>query len=84
MRSYLPYHGLDTANFLEWWDILVWVEGSIYALDEDNEEHTFEQISDSERIRKEPQRSIVNRLEEGKVGGCNLGQSKSVAPIACC
>lgn len=38
MQTYLPYHGLGANHFLEWWDILVWVEGTIYGLDERNED----------------------------------------------
>ena len=38
MQTYLPYHGLGADHFLEWWDILVWVEGTIYGLDERNED----------------------------------------------
>ncbi|KAK2080484.1 hypothetical protein QBZ16_000337 [Prototheca wickerhamii] len=38
VQTYLPYHGLGANHFLEWWDILVWVEGTIYGLDERNED----------------------------------------------
>ena len=38
--SYLPYHNLAIPDFLKWWDVLVWVEGTIYAMDEDNEDLT--------------------------------------------
>lgn len=38
VQTYLPYHGLGADHFLEWWDILVWVEGTIYGLDERNED----------------------------------------------
>lgn len=37
MLSYLPYHSISLPDFFKWWDVLVWVEASIYAIDEDNE-----------------------------------------------
>lgn len=42
--SYLPYHGLSLVDFLKWWDVLVWVEGTIYAMDEGNEELTADML----------------------------------------
>lgn len=35
--TYLPLHGLQLRDFLRWWDVLVFVEGLIYELDEANE-----------------------------------------------
>lgn len=36
--SDLPLYGLGTADFLRWWPHIVWLEGVIYQLDENNED----------------------------------------------
>ncbi|KAG2490904.1 hypothetical protein HYH03_010817 [Edaphochlamys debaryana] len=36
-KSYFPYLGLKLEDFFRFLDVLVWVEASIYQLDEDNE-----------------------------------------------
>ena len=37
VRTYFPLHGLKPEDFLDYWDILIFVEGTIYQLDEVNE-----------------------------------------------
>ena len=37
VKSYFPYHGLKIDDFFEYWDVLVFVEGTIYQMDEINE-----------------------------------------------
>ena len=38
MKTYFPLHGIDQEDFFEFWDILIYVEGAIYQLDELNEQ----------------------------------------------
>lgn len=48
VKSYFPYHGLTTEDFLtDYWDTLVFVEGAIYQMDEDNEELTAQLTRDT-------------------------------------
>lgn len=45
MLSYFPLHNLSvTKDFFRWWDVLIYVEGTIYALDEHNEDVTATQV----------------------------------------
>ena len=37
VRSYFPYYGLGPADFLDAWHVLVWVEATVYQIDEENE-----------------------------------------------
>lgn len=50
VQTYFPLHGLHLQDFFRWWDVLVYVEATIYAMDEHNEAVT-QTVAEAERLK---------------------------------
>ncbi len=56
---------LALQDFLRWWDILVFVEGTIYQIDEENEELAAEGMTERVGPTASGERSFCSHLGRG-------------------
>lgn len=54
VKTYFPLHGMKPEEFLDYWDLLVFVEGTIYQLDEINEHMASGNVPKNDNSNESP------------------------------